>query len=244
VKTDGNLKLLFVAGLFAKSAINARFAETAKGFFRATEANVISIDLEGCKSEKQAVEYIRIQLENLGENVIIIGHSAGGQIATRFIGDPRVSMVVSVCGPSHHPLDYPTFLWLATTRYLWKTLSNKFFRLDDDTCCKLFGRTLPSSMRGDSWGNLASQMNFGWLAGNSEPALLKRGLSLFVATTGDKLITPKSVEMTSSELGGEFLLLDHPDHFPQVGLNSEKNINCILENINDVFQENFWRFHD
>jgi len=238
-------KLLFIAGLFATKAINARFVERAKDFFGVTrDEDVISIDLQGCKSKKQAVEYVKAQLMILGENVIIIGHSAGAQLATRFIGHTSVALVVPIEPPSHSPLDFPLFLWSSTTKYLRKTLSNMFFRPTDADCIKLFGRTIPRIMRGDSWGRLIMQMNFGWLVGNGEPVLPRRGLCLFVATTGDKLITAKSVRRTAEDLGGEFLLLDHPDHYPHVGLEGEANISLILEEAGRILTAGIQSFEE
>ncbi len=232
------LKFLFIAGLFSKSAINAGFAERAKQQFGAFDSDIVSIDLECCKSVKEALQYISSWITILGGRVVIIGHSAGGQLATHFIDNMKVSLVVSVCGPSHNPLDYPAFLWPSTTKYLWDTATDKFFRPTDGDSTKIFGRTVPMEMRGDSWGWIVGQMNFGLLAGNSSAAEVRLGSSLFVTCTGDRLITPNAVLKNCLRLRGEYLELDHPDHYPMIGPKGDKNIDCILLEVRRMLQYN------
>ncbi len=227
-----------VAGLFSKSSINHKIVQVFQQFFGIDHEKTLSSDLEGCQNIDEAKSYIGMCLAELGPNTIIVGHSAGGQLAENFIGNPNVALVVSICGPSHNPLRYPLWLWTKTARYLGKILTNQFFRLPDSLTIKLFGISIPEDMAGDSWGNLVGGMNLGCVGGNSTPKKPRTGAEcVFVATTGDVLITPGSVQKTAEKFCGHFICLAHSNHIPQIGVGATRRMFEICHKIRDVVPE-------
>ena len=235
-------KLLCIAGLFSKSSINAEILGVFKKFLRISDKNVLSIDLEGCSNIQESIDYIQSKIHILGENVIIVGHSAGGQLAKHFIDNPSVTLIVTISAPTHNPLEFPLWLWIRTLRFLGKIMFNKFFRLPKDTGEQLFGRTTPESMTGDSWGRLFMQMNLGSLTGNPAPKIPRRGAPcLFVACSGDRLITPDVVRKNAKKFHANYLLLDHPDHFPQIGPNAKRNLYEIILEVEELLPDSVGR---
>lgn len=231
-------KLLSVAGLFSRSTINNVAIDVIEEFFGIDGRDISSIDLEDCKNVREAKAYIDEELTSLGSHTILIGHSAGGQLLEHFIGHPNVVTAVSVCGPSHNPLDYPMWLLPKTATYIGKTVSNQHYRLPGELSRELFGMAPPAEYVTDSWGHLIGQLNFGCLAGNFAPRRPKIGAEcLFVATTGDRLITPRSVKKTADRFGGHYMCLDHPNHYPQLGVGAKERMLQICRKIGEIVPE-------
>ena len=232
-------KLLCIAGLFSASSINDVIVKAFREFFGITDdSKVVSMDLEGCRLS-DAKKLVRKYLIQLGPNTIIVGHSAGGQLATHFIDHDNVAMVVSICAPSHNPLDYPIWLLPKTAAYLWKTVSNQRFHLPDRLSQKLFGMTPPSEHVVDSCGHLVGAMNFGGLFGiNPAPPKSSFGKPLLcVSSDGDVLITQKSVERTALALGGDNFSVSCKNHFPQLGLGAERRMRDIAKKAGAIMRD-------
>ncbi len=201
------------------------------------DSDVLCIDLEGQRNIDEAKNYVQGQIMILakdGDDVIVIGHSAGGQLATHFLGATGVKLVVTICAPSHNPTHYPWWMWFKTGKYFLKLLSPKAFALDSKSSELLFGRQVPEHMRGKSAGTLVAQLNMGWLKGNPAPKrrtfaekLQENGRKaklLCISAKGDVLITERAVQSTAELLGGDHRIVKHPDHYPHL---SDYNLQAI-----------------
>lgn len=224
------IKFLLIAGLFSKAAIMKPLTDQLVTSGICRDSDILCIDLEGLKNIEEAKNYIQSQIMILakdGDDVVVIGHSAGGQLASHFLGAIGVRLVVQICAPSHNPSHYPWWMWFKTGKYFLKLLSSKAFAPDDKSSKLLFGRLVPENMRGKSAGTLVAQLNMGWLKGNPAPKKRRiicgnhQTILYTYRATGDKLITAKATLCTADRLGGYLDTLDHPDHYPI--LSSEQN---------------------
>ncbi len=219
--------------------MNEVVVKAFREFFGITDnSKIVSMDLQGCRLS-DAKKLIRKHLMQLGPNTIIVGHSAGGQLATHFVDHFNVAMVVSICAPSHNPLDYPIWLWRDTTAYLWKTISNQKFHLPDSLSKRLFGLTPLSEDVVDSCGYLVGAMNFGFLGFNPAPPKLLFGKRLLcVSSDGDALITTRSVEKSARGLGAHSMSISCWHHFAHYGLGAERRMRDVAKRAGEIIREN------
>ena len=198
-----------------------------------------TLDLTSCKGVVDAKEMLSEAISHAvsesGREVVLIGHSAGGQLVSHFIDDGRVKFVVSLCGPSHNPLDYPWMLWpiFSNFGYLSKCLLGSKLWLKEEDRRDLFGGEVHHNQKAYTYGHLALQITFGWLLGNRASKVNTFRKFLAVACKGDKTVTSKSVRKTAKRCQGFYKELDHGDHYPQIGV-TNNSIPAILEAIESV----------
>lgn len=207
--------------------------------FEIPRTHVISMDLKNCLVN-DAKNLIRRHLETLGKNVIVVGHSAGGQLGTHFVDHANVELVISMCGPSHNPLDYPIWLWPKTGAYLGKTLSNQNFHLPADLSEYIFGMAPPDEFIADSRGHLVAQMNFGGFCRlNPAPPKPRFGTKLLcVSSTGDNLVTQGSVEKTTLRLGAYGMSVCCNHHFIHIGRGGERRMRLVASRAQEMVFSN------
>ncbi len=231
--------MLVLSGLFEAKETNREIVAVFQNRFKVESENIVSMDLCGFNSVSEVVDAIQLEINKLPGRILLAGHSAGAQLLTKhFACNPKVKLVVNINGPPHNPCSYPVWLWTSTLKYFSKLISGKSFMIDTETSRKLFGKALPDSLSVPCAPRIILSMNLGCLWGNSGPKKEERSKRhsrvLYVATKGDKLIKPSVVEKMAKKYGGSFLLLDWPDHFPQIGARATRNIRETLFAIEDM----------
>ena len=162
--------------------------------------------------------------------IILIGHSAGGQVIIPSIDDPRVKAVIAINPPSYNPLDLPLRVWPVQFIYTIQTVCNRLFCISEKHRAKLFGGILPEAMKGLSYGWLALQMSMGALLGNFSPKTKARNKFLAFWSTGDPTVLSKAVVKMAVKHHGlaERLVCAH--HYPLI---EEEGLDQIMTGIED-----------
>lgn len=164
------------------------------------------------------------------EEIVLIGHSAGGQLIIPFIDDQRVKAVVSINPPSYNPLDLPLKVWPVQFMYTIQTVCNRLFCIKEKHRARLFGGMLPESMKGLSFGWFALQMSMGALLGNFSPKTRARNKFLAFWSTGDPTVLSRAVVKMAVKHNGLGVEVDCPHHYPLI---EEDGLNQIMTGIED-----------
>lgn len=224
------MQILLISGILSDASINNVLAN----HLREMGHRVTLMDLQGFHSIGQAVEVIDTNLRGYDEKIVIIGHSAGGQLATRFIDDPRVQYVVGICNPSHTPLDYPWRVWVEQSKpgLFLASLFNRQINLPKSSVVRLFGAEPSTILCAPTRGHFCLQMSMGCLLGNFAPKVKAEGKYLGISCLGDPLVSVNSGAKTARRCHGIHVVINHPNHFPQIGLNN--SISAIMAEIGKV----------
>jgi hypothetical protein len=150
------------------------------------------------------------------KRIVLMGHSAAGQVIIPFIDDPRVKAVISICPPGHNPLDMPLQVWSVQFLYTIQTVLNQLFCIKEKHRSKLFGGLLPEYMKALSYGWFALQMSMGALLGNFSPKTRLRNKFLAFWSTGDPTVLPKAVVKMAIKHNGVGCEINCGHHYPLI----------------------------
>lgn len=182
------------------------------------------LDLCGQRSIEECRNMLQTSIALQQDEVVLVGHSGGAQVATHFLHHPAVKLVVGICPPSHNPLRLPFSLWSKTLAHLKDTSSVEPFGLSDPLSKELFGRNVPAEMVSKTSGTLMRQFNLGFLGGNPAPPkrqdwCAQGGAELLLFSSGsDPLISVGAVRSTAVRLDGFHFQLTgtHLFHYPHI----------------------------
>lgn len=224
-----NLKFVLIPGLFSSPSIMYPIEDRLEKVYPDSEIEVmLSPGFKNVQDAKRQIgSFIRI-MSSGDKNIVLVGHSAGGQLATHFIDNPKVMAVVTICAPSHDPRDYPLTVWPIQNLYTLQSLFNRMFCLKEKHRAKLFGGSLPEHMKSLSFGWFALQMSMGALLGNFTPKVRSLGKLLAFYSSGDPTILPKVVEKLASRYNGTTVGINCDHHYPLI---EEGKLDLIIHQI-------------
>ncbi|MEI6042344.1 MAG: alpha/beta hydrolase [bacterium] len=209
------MKIVLIPGLFSSFFMMEKLKDRLKGLY--PTANIDSISSSWFTNVSNAKEELGKHISDNyspDEDLVIIGHSFGGQLATHFIDDSRVKAVVTIGAPSHNPMDYPFRVWPIQNLYFFQSLFNFRFRLKEKHRAKLFGGVLPDYVEALSYGWLALQVCMGAVLGNFAPKVKSVGKLLAFYCDGDPTILPKVVKKLARRYHGREIGISCPHHYP------------------------------
>ena len=213
------MKFVFVPGLFSDRSIvdplKARLETEYPGSKMMTVSSIGFKTVWGARwLIRMIIDWLSGERRGREDDIVLIGHSAGGQIIIPFIDDSRVRAVISICPPGHNPLDYPLKVWAVQSLYTIQTVFNQLFCIKEKHRAELFGGVLPEYMKALSYGWFALQMSMGVLLGNFRAKTKAWNKFLAFWSDGDPTIKPEVVMDMSIRHHGSGVGIKCSHHYP------------------------------